>query len=302
MFTRLGNLVTRHWLLVVLAWVALAAALRLCAPSWNAVAHDGNMAYLPSDMTSVQGERLLREAFPQQAAKSQMIIVVAREDAPLSEMDLDVAGYLADRYVEMAEELAIEDVWTHDMQVIGEKLKSPDGRAVLIALPMRTEFMAVENISVLDRVVAVLDEAREAENYPAGLQIGVTGSAAVGGDMLSSAAESIRNTEVTTVLVIVAILLAVYRAPMLVFVPLTAITVSIVVGTSVLALLTQLDRLPAFSWWDFKVFTTTRIFIVVILFGSGTDFCLFLIARYREELLHGLPQRDALAAAMSGVV
>ncbi|MEX2142504.1 MAG: MMPL family transporter [Pirellulales bacterium] len=301
MFARLGNLVTRHWLPVILAWAALAVVLRLLAPEWNAIAHDGNMAYLPAGMTSVQGEQLLREAFPQNRAKSQVIVVVARDLAPLTDDDKDVAADLSDQFLELADELAIEDVWTHDMQVIGEKLKSPDGRAVLIALQMQGEFMAVENIRVLDRVMAVLNEARTAEDYPAGLQLGVTGSAAVGGDMLASAAESIRNTELTTVLVIVAILLAVYRAPMLVIVPLAAITVSIVVGTSLLALLTQLNRLPAMEWWDFKVFTTTRIFIIVILFGSGTDFCLFLIARYREELLRGLPQREALAAAMAGV-
>jgi RND superfamily putative drug exporter len=293
--------VMRHWLPVILAWAALAVVLRLLAPEWNAIAHDGNMAYLPAGMTSVQGEQLLREAFPQNRAQSQVIVVVAREQAPLTDVDKDVAADLADQFLELADELAIEDVWTHDMQVIGEKLKSPDGRAVLIALQMQGEFMAVENIRVLNRVMFVLDEAREAEDYPAGLQLGVTGSAAVGGDMLASAAESIRNTELTTVLVIVAILLAVYRAPMLVIVPLAAITISIVVGTSVLALLTQLNRLPALEWWDFKVFTTTRIFIIVILFGSGTDFCLFLIARYREELLRGVPQREALAAAMAGV-
>lgn len=301
MFARLGNLVTRHWLPVIIAWAALAVVLRLLAPEWNAIAHDGNMAYLPADMTSVQGERLLREAFPQNRAKSQVIIVVARDQTPLTEADKGVAADLADEFLELADELAIEDVWTHDMQVIGEKLKSPDGRAVLIALQMQGEFMAVENIPVLDRVLAVLDQTRASEDYPEGLQLGVTGSAAVGGDMLSSAAESIRNTELTTVLVIVAILLVVYRAPLLVVVPLAAITVSIVVGTSILALLTQLNQLPALEWWDFKVFTTTRIFVVVILFGSGTDFCLFLIARYREELQRGLPQRQALAAAMAGV-
>jgi RND superfamily putative drug exporter len=314
MFARLGDFVTRHWLAVILGWAALAVALRIVAPQWNDVAHDGNLAYLPAGMTSVEGERLLRAAFPQNRAQSQVIIVIARDEGSLTDADKEVAAYLADEFETLADELSISDVWTHDMRVIGEKLKSADGRAVLIALQMRGEFMAVDNIRILNRVVSALDAAKRVAEFPAGLQLGVTGSAAVGGDMLASAAESIRNTELTTILVIVVILLVVYRAPLLVVVPLFTITVAVVVGTSLLALLTQLNQIPGMEWWDFKVFTTTRIFIIVILFGSGTDFCLFLIARYREELerqpaahtlTDPLPQgeaeRQALAAALSGV-
>ncbi len=301
MFFRLGHCVGRWWWAVILGWIAVAVALRMVAPRWDAIAHDGNLAYLPAEMTSAQGERLLREAFPHSAAKSQVVVVVARDDRPLEAEDLAVADRLAAEFEPVAEELGIREVWTHDLRVIGEKLRSADGRAVLIVLQMSGEFMAVENIRVLNRVVEIVNAERAKADHPEGLQLGVTGSAAVGGDMLASAAESIRNTEWTTIAMVVVFLLFVYRAPMLVVVPVLTIAVSVSVGSSLVALMTQAHTLPGFEWWNFKVFTTTRIFIVVILFGSGTDFCLFLIARYKEELERGLAQREALAAALGGV-
>jgi len=304
MFKLLGSLVARYWAWVILAWIGLAAGLHGVAPKWQDVTHDGDLAYLPAAMPSVQGELLMARAFPDKRSKSQMAVIVERPDGPFAADDFAWADTLAASFEQAREELGVLEIWTRATEVVGEKLLSrptDNGQATAIVLQMSNEFMATDNIRALKLVESILATARQEPDFPPGLNVGVSGSAAIGGDMLASAAESIRNTEHTTVILVIVILLLVYRAPVLVVIPLVAIVLSLLVATSTLALLTQLNTVRGFEWWNFKVFATTRIFIVVILFGAGTDFCLFLIARFKEELECGLSRADAVAEAVSQV-
>jgi RND superfamily putative drug exporter len=301
-FERLGPFISRHGGPIVAFWVLLAVSLHLVAPRWQDVACDGDMAYLPANLPSVEGERLLARAFPGEKAKSEFAVVVERRDGPLTMDDLLWSDSLADRFRQRQSDLPIVDVWNRNTEVIGEKLLSrvsKNGQATVTLLNIKNEFMATANLRLLKEVQPVLDEARR--TAPEGLNVGITGSAAIGGDMLRSTAESIQNTELTTVALVVVILLLVYRAPLLVLIPLLTIGAAFFVATDTLALLTQVSRLDGFGWWNFKIFTTTKIFIVVILFGSGTDFCLFLISRYKEELERGLGRPEAVAEAIGRV-
>jgi RND superfamily putative drug exporter len=192
---------------------------------------------------------------------------------------------------EGAAKIPLLDVWTWRDEIFGSKLGAANKQAKLVVLQLENEFMATENIKTLEQVEHELLPVKKfadqlglvgAIQPDDNLQIGISGSASVGGDMLRSAHESIKHTELFTVVIVVLILLCVYRSPLLVIVPLVTIFVSLQVATGTIALLTKVNELPGFSWWDLKVFTTTKIFIVVILFGSGTDFCLFLISRFKE--------------------
>ncbi len=306
MFKALGDYLSRHWLLVIVTWIAVAAAIHSVAPRWKDVAKDGDLAYLPARMPSREAEALLAKAFPDQKTKSTIALIVAREGRPLDADDLAWADSLAELCEHETSDLPVLEVWNRNTEVVGDKLtskpsKQQPGQATVILLPTSNEFSALDNVRVLKRMEELLAQAREKHPLPGGLQVGISGSAALGGDFLASSEESIKNTELTTVALVICILLLVYRAPVLVALPLMTIGLSLLVATDLLAILTQLYRLPGMDWWNFKVFTTTKIFIIVILFGAGTDFCLFLISRFKEELDRGLDCRAAVAESVTQV-
>lgn len=378
---------TRHWPAVIGAWIALAVLLRLIAPSWNSIASDGDLAFLPDNVPSAIGQKRLDEAFPGSRSRSQMIIAVATSSAHLAPGDLAIGLDLArqlhwycassqwtllplsknnwnpenltvgeltriesvadnltqcieigeelDKYFETAspgyvsprlrdayemrsrmyrrqgnEKLAqqdmdvadliietklpvlnlkapvwseaLKDLWTWRDSVVGHKLAAE--RARLIALHLDTEFTATANIAVLEDVEKMIRTIRTQHFKFASedLEIEISGSAAFGADMLRAASSSVRQTEGVTILLVIIILTLVYRGPFLVAIPLTTIGISLLVSTSLVALLARDPRHP--ESYGLGVFTTTRIFIVVLLFGAGTDFCLFFLARCREIL------------------
>ena len=109
----------------------------------------------------------------------------------------------------------------------------------------------------------------------------MTGSAAVGRDTNTATNESIESTTNTAIALVILILLVVYRSPLLVMVPLFTIGCSVFASLGLIAPLTQVPGL------GFEVISITQLFVVVVLFGAGTDYCLFSGGPVGEELGQG---------------
>ncbi len=298
MFYRLGHWMhNRRWSVVAL-WLALATGLHWFAPAWSTIAMDGDLEQLPPSTTTIRATRLGQRAFPADRAASQIVLVLARKETELSTADRQYAIRLAQQARQIPQ-LPLVDVWTEKTPVVGPLLKSRSGHAQRVVLRLTNGFMATDNIRVLAAIRQMVQQESAAK--PPGLQVGITGSAAIGGDMLDAAAESVRNTHRATLALIVIALLAIYRSPRLAVIPLLAIGLATSISLNLLALAAWWSQQAPAFWPQVRVFTTTKIFVVVILFGAGTDYCLFLIARYREYLRAKLAADEAIARALSRV-
>jgi RND superfamily putative drug exporter len=178
----------------------------------------------------------------------------------------------------------IQDVWSWRHPIVGHKLGANEPAARLINLELSSDFTATGNIETLGGLEQLARDLRPqyAKLLSTDLAIEVTGSGAIGADMLRAAASGVKQTEIVTIVLVLSILAFVYRAPFLVAIPLASIALSLIVSTSLIALLARDPTSATSDSFGLGVFTTTRVFIVVLLFGAGTDFCLFLLARTRE--------------------
>lgn len=95
---------------------------------------------------------------------------------------------------------------------------------------------------------------------------------------------------VGTVILVLVLLLAIYRSPVLPFVPLLAVGFGYFVAGGILALVAEATGSTLSGH--------ATSLMVILLFGAGTDYGLLLISRYREELRREGDARVALATAL----
>ena len=79
----------------------------------------------------------------------------------------------------------------------------------------------------------------------------------------------------------------IFRSPIAAFLPIATIGLVFLLATSLVALLSDT--------FGFEVDSTTTSLLIVVLFGIGTDYILFLLFRYRERLRAGDESREAVA-------
>ncbi len=295
MFHSLGRFTSRNAWVVCLGWVVAGLLLTLAAPRWDTRTEDDDIRFIPERCTSVRAHRLMAQAFPQEVSASKLVFALERADGPLAEGDFKFADQLIHQLSKLAleaPELKIGKLDCYRDGLIGARLTSMDGKCTLIVVSLSTPYLALATQVAVDRATAIVHCCDQEAGRP-GLQVFTTGCAAIGHDANKVCEDSLDSTSRATVILVLVVLLAVYRAPLLALIPLMTIGVSVWVALNLLALMTLLPGV--------HLVNISKLFAIVILYGAGTDYSLFLISRYLQELELGSAPPDALARSVGGV-
>jgi putative drug exporter of the RND superfamily len=295
MFHRLGRFAASYPWAICLAWLVAGVGMALAAPQWDTRAQDDDICFVPGRFTSVRAYHLLQQAFPDDVFASRIVFALERDDGPLTDDDFRVADDLVkdlEALRQEATELKIAKIDSYQDGIVGTRLTSSDRQCTLVQVSLQTPFLAFNTVHAVNRA-EVVARKRLAQAALPGLAIHTTGAAGIGRDMNTACGAGLEGTTWATILLVIVVLLCVYRAPLLALVPLVTIGVSVWVALNGLALLTLLPGV--------HLVNISKIFAIVILYGAGTDYCLFLISRYREELQGGHRVRAALTRGVGGV-
>jgi putative drug exporter of the RND superfamily len=199
--------------------------------------------------------------------------VVEREDRELSDEDVD---WLREQVEWLrsgdAPEL-IDAVTTHfDDPNLAPTFVAEDGQAMFALAGLEVPAYTPR---ANETVEAVRGHVHDVDR-PDGLNVFVTGSVAVAADENVATQRTVERTTGLTLALVGIILLLVYRSPIAPLVPMITIGVAFLASRATVSLLAQAGM---------SVSALYETFAIVIIFGAGTDYCLFLVSRYHEELV-----------------
>jgi RND superfamily putative drug exporter len=273
MFTRLGSFAVRSRWYIIAGWIVAALLLFLLAPNINDVSVTDQRAFLPQDVPSLQANELLKKFFPDQVALSSAVLVIdAGGGGDVSAGP--VAGFvsdLTDWLTGVGAPAGITAVWspTHGDELTKAGMTSSDQQVALILV----RFNAIATEPTTKQALADIRE--RLATPPSGSTAYLTGDGAILDAYSSASLKSMDSVTIITIILVLAILLIIYRSPVSPFIPLATIGLSYLISRGVVAYLGS--GLMTISMY-------TNVFLIVVLFGAGTDYCLFLISRFREEM------------------
>ena len=267
---------------VLVVWLALAGGLGSLSGQLNGLASNDQSTFLPKSSESTQVVNDLKAHFP--GGRELPALIVYQDPAGLSSADLAVIA----RDAKALTERHIEGVG----QVVPPL--GPQAKALGLVSKDGTTAMTIAPVSVTDieKLVPVIDAVKSVVHSGdrAGLQTYVSGAAGISVDF-AGAFKSIDGTLlIGTTLLILVLLLVIYRSPVIALVPLILVGIAYSIAAGVVVLL-----IKAF---DLTVNGQTTGILIVLMFGAGTDYCLLITSRYREELRRHEEKHEAMAEAL----
>lgn len=270
-------IVKRKWL-VLLAWIIIVAGLFFMAPNMGDLVREKGQITLPDHYSSKLASEILSEARSDDGTSdtTTIALVLFNEKEKLSAAEIKEAEK-AIELLENNKDLGVTEIISHfKEESLKDQLVSQDGKAILASVTLEWNGRDAKEVkkSLYDTLESV------------DVDYAFTSEWMVNEDLIVSSQEGVRKTEGIAIVFILLVLLLVYRSFVAPFIPLLTVGFSYLAAQSIVAFLVK--------YVDFPVSTYTQIFLVVVLFGLGTDYCILLLSRFKEELLKQETVTDAI--------
>ena len=280
-FDRLADGIQNHAKAIVIMW-----AIILCFAGYFAIQSGEVMSYdmndmAPKDSESIKGIQVMQVYFPSSSVNESLtpILVIYFEDAE----ELAASAQFIQALNEAAqshEELKIKGIVPMD------PMMGSSGDGILLGYVMIDSEDSVEINSMTPEIRKFIAEVKESTGFTG--DVYVTGSPAIAYDMEHDALEDVSKIDPFTVLMILVLVGLFFRS----FI--TSATPPLTIGVAFVATM----ALIFFLGHVLNIFFITNMMILVSMMGAGCDYCIFIIARYREEMRSGKSHNDALHNAI----
>ncbi|HET7628624.1 MAG TPA: MMPL family transporter [Bacillales bacterium] len=263
---------------VLLAWVVALTILLITAPNLSDLVRENGQPEVPDGYPSSTASSLLDHVHREKHREgSSLTPIVFHDKNGLSQQDLNEVEHAVALLKRKKSSLGITSIQDPINQSgLRDKLVSED-ETTLIAM-VRVQFegrsMQQEKQLLYDALKGVT-----VDHY-------VTGNWVIQDDYMESTQEGLHRTEWLTLIFILLVLLLVFRSLIAPLLPLVTVGITFLATQAIVAFLVEAVQFPVSNF--------TQIFLVAVLFGIGTDYCILLLNRFKEEL----PAHDSVADAI----
>nr|WP_279390500.1 MULTISPECIES: MMPL family transporter [unclassified Staphylococcus] len=227
------------------------------APNLSQLAKENGEIKPPDDTTSQQYTKMLKDV----GANSNTMVAVINLKEPLK----DKSSKQLNDYIDKVKNVkGVDSVISPDEnKETFNKMVSKDKKTVMLPIELNTS-----------KSVATADKINKIDNQFDGVYL--TNNDLMTNDINKSTDKGLQKTEIVTFVLILVILFIVFRSVVTPFIPLFIVGISYIFGSAIIAILVK--------YFDFPVSIYIQPFLVALLFGIGTDYCILLLNRFKEEL------------------
>lgn len=259
----------------LIAWILIVVISIFMLPNVNQLTREHSTISLPANVQSEVASTIGNHWGHHQNNTYQVVAVFNNQDGTMSKSDQKNVNQTIRYLKRHKSELGIKSMLTpYENSATKKNLISKDKTTELVQL----------NVSKKKSVSNINKQLTKAVKTD-GIRTYITGADILQDDFSGAIQEGIKKTEVISVIFIFIVLVLVFRSPIVPLISLLTVGVSFITAFSIVTNLVKNFNFPFSNF--------TQVFMVIVLFGIGTDYNILLYDRFKANLGNGMDKFEA---------